>query len=690
MANEISYSDPITTALMQQLLGGSGASTTTTTSGGGVSPEILAQLQSVLAGIGAGGTVTAEGIPQVSAQITPEQLAAIFSQGAQQIPNLTAAFANAAGARSSNNSGLQLALTDLNEGLTRQAALLGQEQQKLSTDAAYRNSSLGLQASEINARMQMAAEAARAQLAAQMAQLQRQPQTQTQETKKTGGIDPTAMMLGGFALNQANKGDWLGRILGTADKQDGSNVPVFDASADWSAPELSAAPSLDATFGIDWQMPQADFNYFDPAAWSIPSIDANFGTDWGSSFTDYAAPNYDFSGSWDFGGLGDSLSGIWDSFSDVGTDWGSSFDWFGADNWAFADGGQPARQRNRANMGTPGTRMLSGVGNRDASLSPGLIAPINFPKMPQVQMPRQLPERPAPQQQQAQKPQAAARPAPRELKERDTQSSFTANPDNTGSPELSSAIKSGLGSYQALGPLRAPLGLPSLGGVPGLVGAQNNEQALRAAAVTMLGIANPVLGLVASALIPKPKPPAPPPAAPQPPAAVAAPPAQQAPAVDPAQQYAWSDQWGWGSGNGNVNFSDRGPGGSSGDPAAAAGGATPYGPGGYESQDNDAPTRNTGRDNGGSFGGTNNSAGSGFGGSGPGPRGFAADGGQPARGLIQGPGTGTSDSIKMPAISVSNGEYILSADVVKALGVETLDALQAAFHTPVNGKVVGH
>jgi hypothetical protein len=58
--------------------------------------------------------------------------------------------------------------------------------------------------------------------------------------------------------------------------------------------------------------------------------------------------------------------------------------------------------------------------------------------------------------------------------------------------------------------------------------------------------------------------------------------------------------------------------------------------------------------------------------------------------LIQGPGTGTSDSIKMPAISVSNGEYILSADVVKALGVETLDALQAAFHTPVNGKVVGH
>jgi len=654
VANEISYSDPITSALMQQLLRGNGSNVTTTTGGGQVAPEVLAQLQEVMAGIGAGGTVTAGGVPQVSPNITAEQLAAIFSQGAQQIPNLTAAFANAAGARSSNNSGLQLALTDLNEGLTRQAALLGQEQQKLSTDAAYRNSSLGLQASEINARMQMAAENARAQLAAQMAALQRTPQTQTQRTEQKGGIDPMTMALGGFALNQANKGDWLGRIFGTANKQDGSNVQVFDAIPDWSAPNMSAAPSLDTSFGIDWQMPQYDFNYFDPGAWNIPSIDVNFGTDWGSSFTDYTAPDYDFGG-FDFGGLGESIGGLFNSFTNINTDWGSSFDWFGADNWSFADGGQPARIRNRADMGAPGVRQVMGVGNRDASMSPGLIAPINFPKMPAPRMMSMPAPRPPQQQTAPQRPAQPAAPRRPEIKERYTQNTFSGDPNQATNPEVASAIRSGLGAYSALGPLRSLLGLPGLGAIPGLANAQNNEQALRAAAIGMLSIANPVLGLVSSALIPKPKPPAP---APKPPAPAPAPkpqtPAPAPVAALPAENPAFTA--------GMLNDSQ------------------------INNMMNEAALntnnwgRNTGRNNGGSFGGTNNSAGSGFGGSGPGQRGFAADGGQPARGLIQGPGTGTSDSIPMPMINVSNGEYIVSADVVEKMGPEFFDALQAAFH----------
>jgi len=58
-----------------------------------------------------------------------------------------------------------------------------------------------------------------------------------------------------------------------------------------------------------------------------------------------------------------------------------------------------------------------------------------------------------------------------------------------------------------------------------------------------------------------------------------------------------------------------------------------------------------------------------------------ADGGrvQP-RGFVSGNGTGTSDSIKA---RLSNGEYVLPADTVKAVGVQTLDALRAATHTPV-------
>lgn len=57
-------------------------------------------------------------------------------------------------------------------------------------------------------------------------------------------------------------------------------------------------------------------------------------------------------------------------------------------------------------------------------------------------------------------------------------------------------------------------------------------------------------------------------------------------------------------------------------------------------------------------------------------------------GSVRGAGTGTSDSV--PATGpggeryhLSNGEYVLSADTVRAVGKENLDALQAQHHTPV-------
>jgi hypothetical protein len=48
-------------------------------------------------------------------------------------------------------------------------------------------------------------------------------------------------------------------------------------------------------------------------------------------------------------------------------------------------------------------------------------------------------------------------------------------------------------------------------------------------------------------------------------------------------------------------------------------------------------------------------------------------------GHIQGPGTGTSDSI--PA-RLSDGEYVIPADVVDKMGVEFFDMLRASLHTP--------
>jgi hypothetical protein len=50
-------------------------------------------------------------------------------------------------------------------------------------------------------------------------------------------------------------------------------------------------------------------------------------------------------------------------------------------------------------------------------------------------------------------------------------------------------------------------------------------------------------------------------------------------------------------------------------------------------------------------------------------------------GPIKGPGNGTSDSIP---IRVSNGEYIVPADVVNKLGVDFFDNLREHFHLPVN------
>lgn len=58
-------------------------------------------------------------------------------------------------------------------------------------------------------------------------------------------------------------------------------------------------------------------------------------------------------------------------------------------------------------------------------------------------------------------------------------------------------------------------------------------------------------------------------------------------------------------------------------------------------------------------------------------------------GLINGPGTGTSDSIPGinvdtgEKIAVSNDEYIIPADVVRKVGTSFFDRLLAAFHTPV-------
>jgi hypothetical protein len=73
-------------------------------------------------------------------------------------------------------------------------------------------------------------------------------------------------------------------------------------------------------------------------------------------------------------------------------------------------------------------------------------------------------------------------------------------------------------------------------------------------------------------------------------------------------------------------------------------------------------------------GGTGDTGSDGVGGGGTG------DGDKRDGGPIAGKGTGTSDSIN---INVSDGEFVISADVVETLGEDFFNQLQAAFHTPI-------
>lgn len=70
--------------------------------------------------------------------------------------------------------------------------------------------------------------------------------------------------------------------------------------------------------------------------------------------------------------------------------------------------------------------------------------------------------------------------------------------------------------------------------------------------------------------------------------------------------------------------------------------------------------------------------------------GAMADGG-PVRGVVRGPGTGTSDSIPVAVKSrggvsrgyLSDGEFVVPADVVRAKGTEFFNKMIESYHTPV-------
>lgn len=128
MADPIQYQSALP-QLLQQLMGtqqktsgGTSTSSSSTNSTANTDPlmQIFGQQM---------GASTPEGMQAL--------LGELFKTGAQQVPVLTDAYANARGTRSSGNSGLALAIAELNKGLTGQAAtLLGKQQADTSQTAA--------------------------------------------------------------------------------------------------------------------------------------------------------------------------------------------------------------------------------------------------------------------------------------------------------------------------------------------------------------------------------------------------------------------------------------------------------------------------------------------------------------------------------------------------------------------------
>lgn len=107
-------------------------STTGTTGTTGTTAGVTNQTQQKTADV----TALKKVFEQQQAGITPELLAAIFSEGSKAAPGLVSTMANAVGARAADNTPLATALASMSTGLTSKAAELSAAQQNASANTA--------------------------------------------------------------------------------------------------------------------------------------------------------------------------------------------------------------------------------------------------------------------------------------------------------------------------------------------------------------------------------------------------------------------------------------------------------------------------------------------------------------------------------------------------------------------------
>lgn len=252
-------------------------------------------------------------------------IGSIFNTAAQQIPELTAAFANATGSRSSSNSGLALGLEQLRQRSGQEAAgkILdyNQNQQRIAADAAG-----GIATATRGA-----------------------TSTQRQGT----ATNPLIPLVGGFALNQLDKRGFL-------DNPGAALSGISDGISSFFAPSTSGFDYA----GLDSQMG------FGSAVDSAPVF---------SNFNDSA-------GSF-FGGASDLLGGVGGFFEDIGSGIGDFFSGFGfADGGTVkpqAGGMIPARANapmavaDGATMGADPNQLMQAILMQAMMPQPSAPPPIN-------------------------------------------------------------------------------------------------------------------------------------------------------------------------------------------------------------------------------------------------------------------------------------------------------------------------
>lgn len=230
----------------------------------------------------------------------------IFGSAAQQVPELTAALANATGSRSSNNSPLALALNEQNNLASKQAAqtlmTYNQNQQQIAGNAAK-----GI------------ADSTRTQ----------NTTGSTGSTQKQGtGVDPLVSTALGFGLNQLDKRgglDKIGSMVSSGfDNLFGNFDPVnVGISSDYTGLPTFAGAGADTSFLSDSGAAGGSFDNFFSGA-----------SDLGSDFVS---------------GAGDFLGSAGDYLGDFASDaWGGVSDFFG-----FADGGRVGGAMGPGAYGNP-------------------------------------------------------------------------------------------------------------------------------------------------------------------------------------------------------------------------------------------------------------------------------------------------------------------------------------------------